>query len=100
MQPSPRAPALWPDQRRSDRKSTRLNSSHMSTPFAVFGLKKKIGRALGYPVGFDPGQLVDDYRLVARRARRFVELVFYVSTSSSLQFVSTAVDAVVTCAGR
>src|SRR5438477_1842992 len=31
--------------RRQDRKSTRLNSSHMSISYAVFCLKKKIGEA-------------------------------------------------------
>jgi glutamate-ammonia-ligase adenylyltransferase len=36
-----------------------------------------IGRAMGYQPGFDPGQVVDDYRRIARRARRIVEEVFY-----------------------
>jgi glutamate-ammonia-ligase adenylyltransferase len=36
-----------------------------------------VGRALGYPAGFDPGQLADDYRRAARRARKVVEHVFY-----------------------
>jgi [glutamine synthetase] adenylyltransferase / [glutamine synthetase]-adenylyl-L-tyrosine phosphorylase len=36
-----------------------------------------LGRAMGYPPGADPGQVVDDYRRVARRARRVVEDVFY-----------------------
>jgi glutamate-ammonia-ligase adenylyltransferase len=36
-----------------------------------------VGRVLGYPPGADPGQLVDDYRRAARRARRVVETVFY-----------------------
>lgn len=36
-----------------------------------------IGRVLGLPQGSDPGQLVDDYRRAARRARRVVEDVFY-----------------------
>jgi glutamate-ammonia-ligase adenylyltransferase len=36
-----------------------------------------VGRALGYPAGFDPGQLVDDYRRTARRARRVVDRIFY-----------------------
>jgi glutamate-ammonia-ligase adenylyltransferase len=36
-----------------------------------------VGRVLGYRAGFDPGQLVDDYRRAARRARRVVEDVFY-----------------------
>jgi glutamate-ammonia-ligase adenylyltransferase len=36
-----------------------------------------IGRALGYPPSFDPGQLVDDYRRAGRRSRRAVERVFY-----------------------
>ncbi len=36
-----------------------------------------VGRALGYPAGFDPGSLVDDWRRTARRARRVVEEVFY-----------------------
>ncbi|HET8583807.1 MAG TPA: bifunctional [glutamine synthetase] adenylyltransferase/[glutamine synthetase]-adenylyl-L-tyrosine phosphorylase, partial [Jatrophihabitans sp.] len=36
-----------------------------------------VGRVLGYRPGSDPGQLVDDYRRAARRARRIVEAVFY-----------------------
>jgi glutamate-ammonia-ligase adenylyltransferase len=36
-----------------------------------------VGRALGYPAGFDPGSVVDDWRRAARRARRVVEEVFY-----------------------
>jgi glutamate-ammonia-ligase adenylyltransferase len=36
-----------------------------------------VGRALGYPAGFDPGRLIDDYRRTARHARRVVEGVFY-----------------------
>ncbi|MBV9822745.1 MAG: bifunctional [glutamine synthetase] adenylyltransferase/[glutamine synthetase]-adenylyl-L-tyrosine phosphorylase, partial [Actinobacteria bacterium] len=36
-----------------------------------------VGRVLGYPAGFQAGQLVDDYRRVTRRARRVVESVFY-----------------------
>ena len=36
-----------------------------------------VGRVLGYRAGFEAGQLVDDYRRAARRARRVVEAVFY-----------------------
>jgi glutamate-ammonia-ligase adenylyltransferase len=36
-----------------------------------------VGRALGYPAGFDPGSVVDDWRRSARRARKVVEEVFY-----------------------
>jgi glutamate-ammonia-ligase adenylyltransferase len=36
-----------------------------------------VGAAAGYPAGFDPGQVVDDYRRAARRARAVVEQVFY-----------------------
>ena len=36
-----------------------------------------VGRILGYPPGFDSGQLSDDYLRTARRARRVVEEVFY-----------------------
>jgi glutamate-ammonia-ligase adenylyltransferase len=36
-----------------------------------------VARVLGYPPGSDPGQLVDDYRRAARRARRVVEQIFY-----------------------
>jgi glutamate-ammonia-ligase adenylyltransferase len=36
-----------------------------------------VGRVLGYPAGFEAGQLIDDYRRAARRARRVVEAVFY-----------------------
>jgi glutamate-ammonia-ligase adenylyltransferase len=32
---------------------------------------------MGYPAGFDPGQVVDDHRRAARRARKVVEDVFY-----------------------
>ncbi len=41
-----------------------------------------VGRALGYPAGFDPGQFVDDYRRITRRARKVVEAVFYGGPSS------------------
>jgi glutamate-ammonia-ligase adenylyltransferase len=51
-----------------------------------------VGRALGYPAGFDPGQLVDDYRRVARRARRVVERIFYGSASSGSRTGPTAID--------
>src|SRR5689334_24682402 len=36
------SPGGLPGQRTQDRKSTRLNSSHSSTSYAVFCLKKKI----------------------------------------------------------
>jgi glutamate-ammonia-ligase adenylyltransferase len=36
-----------------------------------------VARVLGYPPGSDPGQVVDDYRRAARRARAVVEAVFY-----------------------
>jgi glutamate-ammonia-ligase adenylyltransferase len=36
-----------------------------------------MARVLGYRAGSDPGQVVDDYRRAARRARRVVESVFY-----------------------
>jgi len=36
-----------------------------------------VGRVLGYPAGFQAGQLIDDYRRATRRARRVVETVFY-----------------------
>src|SRR5208283_5819371 len=36
--PAPRTPDRW---RRRDRKSTRLNSSHITISYAVFCLKKK-----------------------------------------------------------
>ncbi len=36
-----------------------------------------VGRALGYPADFEPGQLDNDYRRTARRARAVVERVFY-----------------------
>src|SRR2546430_4013214 len=35
----------WPAGKRSDRKSTRLNSSHSQISYAVFCLKKKKNRA-------------------------------------------------------
>jgi glutamate-ammonia-ligase adenylyltransferase len=41
-----------------------------------------IGRALGYPASFDPGQLVDDYRRAGRRSRRAVEQVLYGADST------------------
>ena len=36
-----------------------------------------VGRAMGYPPGFDPGTVTDDYRRATRRARKVVEEVFY-----------------------
>ena len=36
-----------------------------------------VARVLGYPLGSDPGRLVDDYRRAGRRARKVVEDVFY-----------------------
>jgi glutamate-ammonia-ligase adenylyltransferase len=36
-----------------------------------------VGRVLGYRLGFEPGQLIDDYRRATRRARKVVESVFY-----------------------
>src|SRR5205814_6940563 len=40
--PRPRqSPRCWPPRRRADRKSTRLNSSHLGISYAVFCLKKK-----------------------------------------------------------
>src|SRR6266571_5132900 len=40
---------MWPlATRTSDRKSTRLNSSHMSRSYAVFCLKKKKGEEAGH----------------------------------------------------
>src|SRR6516164_10896448 len=39
--PPPRCAGRGPGDRRSDRKSTRLNSSHSSISYAVFCLKKK-----------------------------------------------------------
>jgi glutamate-ammonia-ligase adenylyltransferase len=48
-----------------------------TAPVALAG----VGRALGYPPGFDPGQVVDDYRRVARRARKVVEEIFYANPS-------------------
>src|SRR5256885_10002180 len=39
--PSTRASACWPFAAQTDRKSTRLNSSHLVISYAVFCLKKK-----------------------------------------------------------
>ena len=38
---------------------------------------RMVGRILGYPPGFDPGKVLDDYRRTARHARKVVEDVFY-----------------------
>jgi glutamate-ammonia-ligase adenylyltransferase len=39
-----------------------------------------VARAMGQPVGGDPGEFVDEYRRVTRRARAVVERVFYGGT--------------------
>src|SRR2546422_7375128 len=39
--PSSKSPTIWAWRRNSDRKSTRLNSSHGYISYAVFCLKKK-----------------------------------------------------------
>src|SRR5436309_11062650 len=45
---SPTHDSQWPlPQTRKDRKSTRLNSSHVKTSYAVFCLKKKIKATAG-----------------------------------------------------
>jgi len=36
-----------------------------------------VARAMGYPAGGDPGEFIDEYRRVTRRARVVVERVFY-----------------------
>ncbi len=36
-----------------------------------------VARAMGHPAGGDPGEFVDEYRRVTRRARAVVERVFY-----------------------
>ncbi|SFM89709.1 glutamate-ammonia-ligase adenylyltransferase [Pseudonocardia ammonioxydans] len=36
-----------------------------------------VAAALGYPAGGDPGEFLDDYRRITRRARQVVERVFY-----------------------
>src|SRR5256886_4465950 len=41
LPPVGRRPKTWASRRRLDRKSTRLNSSHSQTSYAVFCLKKK-----------------------------------------------------------
>src|SRR5690242_12932411 len=73
------APTPWRIFSRPDRKSTRLNSSHMSISYAVFCLKKKndyesgqvgaqVAELLGMPVVSNVVDLtVDDHRAVVRR---------------------------------
>jgi [glutamine synthetase] adenylyltransferase / [glutamine synthetase]-adenylyl-L-tyrosine phosphorylase len=36
-----------------------------------------VARAMGYPAGGDPGEFIDEYRRITRRARAVVERVFY-----------------------
>jgi glutamate-ammonia-ligase adenylyltransferase len=36
-----------------------------------------VGRAMGYPAGFDPGAVTDDYLRTTRRSRKVVEEIFY-----------------------
>src|SRR3712207_8168745 len=50
----PAAPAHPPDpQRRRDRKSTRLNSSHANISYAVFCLKKKEKKTKVFTIVYD-----------------------------------------------
>src|SRR5438067_2765760 len=51
-----------------DRKSTRLNSSHVSISYAVFCLKKKRARGLAGAVG-QAGEAAADDAAADRRAR-------------------------------
>src|SRR5258705_5940096 len=52
--PAPDRDALaGADSQRSDRKSTRLNSSHLGISYAVFCLKKKNMRANGFTLRHD-----------------------------------------------
>src|SRR5438067_7376627 len=43
-------PECWPTRMHQDRKSTRLNSSHVSISYAVFCLKKKKQKKEGTPI--------------------------------------------------
>src|SRR6266496_1377081 len=54
----------------SDRKSTRLNSSHVEISYAVFGLKKKKSADLPHPA--KRSYAAPAHRSVARRCRRAV----------------------------
>src|SRR6478736_8339086 len=46
------APGIWKARTSSDRKSTRLNSSHSQISYAVFCLKKKMTQHGGMPFTF------------------------------------------------
>src|SRR6266496_4979168 len=52
LRPWRSAPRGCPSAWRSDRKSTRLNSSHVEISYAVFCLKKKNGLLIGIEEGF------------------------------------------------
>src|SRR5215208_7274684 len=52
---------------RRDRKSTRLNSSHVAISYAVFCLKKKRDRDLVPPAINDELEQIDPQRLARRR---------------------------------
>src|SRR5438477_9157192 len=57
---------VWRDPRR-DRKSTRLNSSHMSISYAVFCLKKKKLKTLTKSTDYPCGLSVADAWLIVPR---------------------------------
>src|SRR5256885_10876252 len=66
------SPASWRRRRRTDRKSTRLNSSHLVISYAVFCLKKKtqltLAREVRKPVVVHAREADDDVAAMLRRA--------------------------------
>src|SRR5437870_11257876 len=64
------APCSWAMTKRLDRKSTRLNSSHVAISYAVFCLKKKTGDAAAQHPQQRGGQGGEDGVVIAIDARR------------------------------
>src|SRR5690606_8628102 len=59
---------------RADRKSTRLNSSHVKTSYAVFCLKKKPARSVQEQIGSPPGPARSTHRERGSRNQRSMPL--------------------------
>src|SRR5436309_9365394 len=66
--------ASRPAARRPDRKSTRLNSSHVKNSYAVFCLKKKDERDVHHVVGLSHLDCVRELAVVELLLRAFTEL--------------------------
>src|SRR5256885_2441423 len=81
IRPSSRAPAIVSRRRLTDRKSTRLNSSHLVISYAVFCLKKKksqltlLSELVTVHDGFDASTIRHSYQTIPIHPEQLYKLM-------------------------